>query len=61
MIFNIKHARNSFSSLTTADKIFVANDRNRAVCARLKRFQIGPHLTDFAMASSASATQLHGG
>ena len=34
-IFNIKHARSSFSSLTTEDKIFVASDKNRAVCARL--------------------------
>ena len=34
-IFNIKHARNSFSSLTTEDKIFVASDKNLAVCARL--------------------------
>ena len=34
-IFNIKHARNSFSSLTTKDKIFVASDKNRAVYARL--------------------------
>ena len=37
MVFNIKYARNSFSSLTTEDKISVANDKNRAVCARLKR------------------------
>ena len=34
-IFNIKHARNYFSSLTTGDKIFVASDKNRTVCARL--------------------------
>ena len=34
-IFSIKHARISFSSLTTEDKIFVAYDKNRAVCARL--------------------------
>ena len=34
-IFNIKHARNSFSSLTTEEKISVANDKNRALCARL--------------------------
>ena len=34
-IFNIEHARNSFSLLTTEDKIFVASDKNRAVCARL--------------------------
>ena len=33
--FNIKYARNSFSSLTTEDKISVASDKNRAVCARL--------------------------
>ena len=39
-IFNIKHARNSFSSLTTEDKIFVASDKNRAVCARLKAFSL---------------------
>ena len=37
-IFNIKHARNSFSSLTTEDKTSVASDKNRAVCARLKAF-----------------------
>ena len=30
------HARSSFSSLTTEDQIFVAGDRNRAVCTRLK-------------------------
>ena len=35
-IFNIKHARISFSSLTTEDKIFVVSDKNHAVCARLK-------------------------
>ena len=35
-IFNIKYARNSFSSLTTEDKISVASDKNRAVSARLK-------------------------
>ena len=34
-IFNVKHSRNSFSSLTTDDKIFVASDKSRAVCARL--------------------------
>ena len=34
-IFNIKHARNYFSSLMTEDKIFVASDKNRAVRARL--------------------------
>ena len=33
--FIIKYARNSFSSLTTEDKISVASDKNRAVCARL--------------------------
>ena len=33
-IFNIKYARNLFSSLTTEDKISVASDKNRAVCAR---------------------------
>ena len=35
-IFNIKNARNSFSSLTTDDKIFVTSDKNRTVCARFK-------------------------
>ena len=34
-IFNINSARNYFSSLTTEDKISVASDKNRAVCARL--------------------------
>ena len=34
-IFNIKYAGNSFSSLTTEDKISVPSDKNRAVCARL--------------------------
>ena len=34
-IFIIKYARNSFSSLTTEDKISVASDKNRVVCARL--------------------------
>ena len=34
-IFNIKYAGTSFSSLTTEDKISVASDKNRAVCARL--------------------------
>ena len=34
-IFNIKHAINSFPSLTTEDKLFVASDKNRAVCPRL--------------------------
>ena len=34
-IFNIKHARHSFSSLTTEDKISVASDKNLGVCARL--------------------------
>ena len=34
-IFNIKYARNSFSSLTTVNKISVASDKNRALCARL--------------------------
>ena len=29
------YARKSFSSLTTEDKISVASDENRAVCARL--------------------------
>ena len=36
--FNIKHARNSFLSLTTEDKIFVASDKNCVVCARLKAY-----------------------
>ena len=35
-IFSIKYATNSFSSLTTEDKISVASDKNRAVCPRLK-------------------------
>ena len=35
-IFNINYARSLFSSLTTEDKISVASDKNRAVCARLK-------------------------
>ena len=35
-IFNIKYAGNSVSSLTTEDKIYVASDKNRAECARLK-------------------------
>ena len=30
-IFNIKHARNSFSSLTTEDMVSVASDKNRVV------------------------------
>ena len=34
-IFNIKYARECFSSLTTEDKISIASDKNRAVCARL--------------------------
>jgi len=34
-IFNIKYARNSFSLLTTEDKISVASDKNLAVGARL--------------------------
>ena len=34
-IFNIRYARDSFSSLTTEEKISVARDKNRAVCARL--------------------------
>ena len=36
-IFHIEHARNVFSSLTTKVKISVAKDKNRAVCARLKK------------------------
>ena len=39
-IFNITHAGNYFSSLTTKDKIFVASDKNRAVCVRLKHGNI---------------------
>ena len=35
MIFNVKHARNGFSSPTTEDKIYAASDENLAVCARL--------------------------
>ena len=34
-IFNIKHARHSFSMLITEGKIFVASDKNFAVCTRL--------------------------
>ena len=34
-VFNIKHASDSFLLLTTEGKIFVASDKNRAVCARL--------------------------
>ena len=33
-ILNIKCARNSFSSLTIEEKISVASDKDRAVCAR---------------------------
>ena len=32
-------ARNSFSSLTTEDKIAVASDKNRAMCARLNVYK----------------------
>ena len=32
--------RKLFSSLTTEDKIFVASNKNRAVCARLKSTSI---------------------
>ena len=48
MIFNIKYAGKSSSSLTTEDKISVASDKNRAVCARLydERF-IRPEYTIF--------------
>ena len=35
MILNIKYGRNSFSSLTTEDKISVPSDKNCAVCAGL--------------------------
>ena len=35
-IFNVKHARNAFSSLTTEEKIFVATDKNRAFFIRIR-------------------------
>ena len=44
-IFNFKYARRSFSSLTTEDKISVASDKNRAMCAKLyqwhTRYRLG--------------------
>ena len=39
-IFNIEHARNGLSSLTTKDKIFVASDNNCVVCARLYKDEV---------------------
>ena len=33
---DLQYARHSFSSLTTEDKISVASEKNRAVCARLR-------------------------
>ena len=42
-IVNIKHARNSFSSLTTENKISVASEKNHAVCARLKLSHVRVH------------------
>ena len=48
-IFNIKHARHSFSSLMTEDKISVASDKNCAVCARLYLFAIAHAIQDLCI------------